>query len=115
MPNVKQMEKLAGEADRQADNESLPPPDDGWWDAVLSDPRAAGKPPVPIQARRLDEIPRELLRVECLRCFRAVEIQRADAVRLYGSHGVWKDVGQRLLDDGCQNRTGRPEEERVLA
>jgi hypothetical protein len=37
---------------------------------------------------------------------RIVEIQRADAVRLYGPHAVWKDVGQRLLDDGCQHRTG---------
>jgi hypothetical protein len=54
-----------------------------WWDSVLSDPLAAGKPWLPIQQRRLSEIPRELLRVECLRCFRIVEIQKADAVRLY--------------------------------
>jgi hypothetical protein len=38
---------------------------------------------------------------------RIVEIQTADAVRLYGGNAVWKDVAQRLLDDTCQQRTGR--------
>jgi hypothetical protein len=52
------------------------PPPNGWWDSVLSDPRASGKSWIPIQQRRLSEIPRELLRVECLRCFRTVEITR---------------------------------------
>jgi hypothetical protein len=51
------------------------------------------------------------LRVECARCSRCVEIQRLDAVKLYGPHAIWKDVGQRLLDDGCQVRTGRHEED----
>lgn len=92
-----------------------PPPDGGLpaelWDAILEDPRAAGRPWLPLSQRRLSEIPRELLRVECLRCFRTVEIQRLDAVRLYGPHAVWKDVGNRLLDDGCQVRTGRLEED----
>jgi hypothetical protein len=114
MPNSKQMEKLAREQDRAGVvNESAPdaPPPAEWWDSVLSDPRADGKPRISIQQRRLSEIPRELLRVECLRCFRAVEIQKADAVRLYGPHAVWKDVGQGLLDDGCQHRTGRHEED----
>jgi hypothetical protein len=73
--------------------------------------RAAGKPWLPIQQRRLSEIPRELLRVECLRCFRTVEIQRLDAIGLYGPHSIWNDVGSRLLDDGCQQRTGRLEED----
>jgi hypothetical protein len=68
---------------------------------------------VPIQQRRLSEIPRHVLRVECLRCFRIVEIQKADAVRLFGPHAVYKDVGQALLDDGCQHRTGSPREGRV--
>src|SRR5580704_1883008 len=66
------------------------------WDSVLSDPRAAGKPWLPIQQRRLSEIPRELLRVECLRCLRTVEIQKADALRLYGPHeedGCWPSWG----------------------
>jgi hypothetical protein len=53
----------------------------------------------------------ELLRVECARCSRCVQIQRLDAVKLYGPHAVWKDVGQRLLDDGCKVRTGRHEED----
>jgi hypothetical protein len=92
------------------------PPPDGelpaeYWDAVLRDPRAAGKPWLPVSQMRLSEIPRELLRVECLRCFRTVEIQRLDAVKLYGPHAIWKDVANRLLDDGCKVRTGRNEED----
>ena len=57
MPRPLEMDKLAREpAARQADNEPSPPAaGDEWWDAVLSDPRAAGKPPVPISSRRLDE------------------------------------------------------------
>lgn len=87
-----------------------PPPDSAlpaeYWDAVLQDPRAAGRPWLPIQQRRLSEIPRDLLRIECLKCFRVVEIQRLDAVKLYGPHAVWKDIGDHLLAEGCQHRTG---------
>ena len=116
MPSPKQMEKLAREAARQPDpGKPGPGPGDPLpeelWDAVLADPRAAGRPPLPIQQCRLSEIPRHLLRVECIRCFRIVEIQKADAVRFYGPHAVWKDVGQRLLDQTCSNRTGRLEED----
>jgi hypothetical protein len=82
-----------------------------YWEALLRDPRAAGRPWLPLQQMRLSEISRELLRVECTRCFRTVEIQRLNAVRLYGPRAVRKDVGQRLLDDGCQIRTGRLEED----
>ena len=80
-----------------------------WWDAVLADPHAATPRPSP--SRTLGEIRSDLLRVECLRCFRIVEIQRLDAVRLYGAHAIWKDVGHRLLDDGCRHRTGNREED----
>jgi hypothetical protein len=117
MPSPKQMEKLAREAaGRQPDrNKPDPGPADPLpeelWDAVLADPRAAGRPPLPIQQCRLSEIPRHVLRVECIRCFRIVEIQKADAVRFYGPHAVWKDIGQRLLDQTCSNRTGRHEED----
>jgi hypothetical protein len=110
------MEKLAREAARQPDRDRPDPgpadplPDE-LWDALLADPRAAGRPPLPIQQCRLSEIPRHVLRVECIRCFRIVEIQKADALRLYGPHAVWKDVGQRLLDQTCSNRTGRHEED----
>jgi hypothetical protein len=52
-----------------------------------------------------------LLRISCRRCERTVEIQTADAVRLYGGNAVWKDVAQRLLDNTCQQRTGRHEED----
>ncbi len=77
--------------------------------AVLSDPRAVTSTPSP--ARTLGEIRSDLLRVECLRCMRIVEIKRDDAIKLYGPHAVWKDVGQRLLDDGCRHRTGVHEED----
>ena len=40
-----------------------------------------------------------------------VEIQRIDAIRLYRPQVVWRDVGQRLLDDGCRIQTGRHEED----
>nr|WP_051058543.1 hypothetical protein [Bradyrhizobium sp. WSM1253] len=42
-----------------------------------------------------------------------MEIQTADAVRLYGGNAIWKDVAQRLLDNTCQQRTGRHEEEPI--
>jgi hypothetical protein len=109
------MEKLARERGRMVPETCSPTPDQPlpaeWWDSVLADPRAAGKPWLPIEQRRVSEVPRELLRVECLRCRRAVEIHKADAIRLYGPHAAWKDAGQRLLNDGCQYRTGRHEED----
>lgn len=108
MPSPKQFEKMAREQ-RQAEAPNSEP--DGWWDSVLSDPRAAGAPRLPIHQMRLNEIPRDVLRVECARCARIVEIQKADALRLYGPHAIWKDVGQKLLDDGCKHRTGRHEED----
>src|ERR1700744_5541093 len=116
MPSPKQMEKLAREAARQREEEN-PAPAPGeplpeeLWDSVLADPRAAGRPPLPSQQCRLSENPRHLLRGECMRCARIVEIQKADALRFYGPHAVWKDVGQRLLDQTCTNRTGRLEED----
>jgi hypothetical protein len=114
MPNTKQMETLARErvpmADSSAGLAQDQPPEE-WWQSVLADPRAAGKPWVRIEQRRLSEVPREILRVECLRCFRLVEIQKADAIRLCGPHAIWKDVAQRLLDNGCRQRTGRHEQD----
>jgi hypothetical protein len=83
-----------------------------YWDAVLRDVSADAGPPSPsIRTERLSEIPRHLLRVSCTRCGRIVEIQRADAVRLFGSQAIWRDVGQRLLDETCSARTGRYEED----
>jgi hypothetical protein len=116
MPSPKQMEKLAREAARRRD-QAVPDPGPGdpmpdkLWDAVLSDPRAATRPAQPIQQCRLSEIQRHVLRVECQRCARIVEIQKADAVRFYGASALWKNVGRRLLDQTCTNRTGRHEED----
>jgi hypothetical protein len=111
MPSPKQMEKLARERARDSDasGPDQPPPAQ-WWESVLADPRAEGKPWLPIEQRRLSEVPRELLRLECLKCLRCVEIQRADAVRLYGPHAVLKDVETALLEQGCQARSGGHED-----
>lgn len=115
MPNPKQMETLAREQARMTGSLTAPFPDqlpsEEWSQSVLADPRAAGKPWVRIEQRRLSEVPREVLRVECLRCFRLVEIQKADAIRLCGPHATWIDVAQRLLNNGCQQRTGRHEQD----
>jgi hypothetical protein len=64
-----------------------------------------------MRQRKLSELQRHVLRVSCRRCERVVEIQTVDAVRLYGGNAIWKNVAQRLLDDTCQQRTGRHEED----
>lgn len=118
MPTPKQMEKLVTDRaiGRQPPSTSscgpadpLPP---AYWDALLWDAGADARPLAPlIRTQRLSEITRHLLRVTCGRCSRIVEIQKADATRLYGPQALWKDVGQRLLDNTCTQRTGRHEED----
>lgn len=87
------------------------PPD--YWQAILDDPRACNTGPGRGASgpQRLDQIPKHLLRVGCRRCGRVVEIEKVDAVRLYGQAAIWRDVGQRLLDNTCAQRTGRHEED----
>jgi hypothetical protein len=113
MPTPKQMEKLAAEAARSPGASAAAPdaplPAE-YWEAVLKDPRA-GVTGTQMRQRRLSEIQRHVLRISCRRCERTVEIQTADAVRLYGGNAAWKDVAQRLLDNTCQQRTGRHEED----
>ena len=76
---------------------------------MLQDPRA--RDGVRMRQRKLLEIQRHVLRVSCRRGERIVEIQTVDAVRLFGGNAVWKDIARRLLDDTCQKRTGRYEED----
>ena len=57
------------------------------------------------------KISQHTLGVSCSRCGRIVEIQKVDAVRLYGTNAIFKDVAQRLLDNTCQQRTGRHEKD----
>jgi hypothetical protein len=116
MPTPKEMEKLTASVGRKtATARPLGPEDEmppEYWQAVLNDPRAdARRSGHPIQACRLCDIPQQVLRVSCHRCGRIVEIQKVDAVRLYRSQAIWRDIGQRLLDDTCQQRTGRYEED----
>jgi hypothetical protein len=59
----------------------------------------------------LNEIAQNVLRVSCNRCGRIIEIQKADAARIYGPQAIWKDVALRLLDNTCRTRTGRYEED----
>ena len=112
MPTPKQMEKLASEAVRRpavpaaAPDAPLP---EAYWDSVLKDPRAQADG-AQMRKRRLLELQRHVLRISCRRCERIVEIQTVDAIRLHGGNAVWKAVTQRLLDNTCQQRTGRHEE-----
>ena len=87
------------------------PMPEAYWAAVLSEPVARSAPGVPIQSLRLADIRRPILRVGCRRCDRTLEIQTADAKRLYGENITWKDAGRRLLDDSCQQRTGSHEDD----
>ncbi|MCK1480284.1 hypothetical protein IVB27_37555 [Bradyrhizobium sp. 197] len=118
MPTPKQMEKMARLVGGNAPaRHGLAPEDDlpsEYWRALLEDPRVdAASQGIGASGRllRLSQIPRHLLRVGCRRCARTVEIQKADATRLYGPDAVWRDVGQRLLDKTCTQRTGRHEED----
>jgi hypothetical protein len=116
MPTPKQMAKMAAVGGRNAPAIPTPGPADAmpleYWQAVLNDAsadaRASGDP---IQKQQLGDIQRHVLRVSCRRCARTIEIQKTDAIRLAGPQTVWKDLGQRLLDDTCQQRTGRHEED----
>jgi hypothetical protein len=118
MPTPKQMEKLASAVGKEPQSTSAPGPGDAlppeYWESVLRDPLAEVTPKLPgpsVRTMRLLEVPQHVLRVSCARCDRTVEIQKADAIRLYGSKSVCKDVVQRLLDDTCKVRTGSHEDD----
>ena len=110
------MEKMASVLSRKgppapalAPSDDLPPE---YWQALLDDARPDAQSPTPSSgALRLTELSQHLLRVSCRRCGRTIEIQKIDAIRLYGERAFWKDVGQRLLNDTCTQRTGRHEED----
>ncbi|QIO36946.1 hypothetical protein [Bradyrhizobium sp. 1(2017)] len=118
-PTRQQMEKLVSSpamVRETSPTRAVGPADDlppEYWQAVLEDPRIAASPTRCASGRtlRLSRIPEHILRVGCRRCGRTVEIQKVDAVRLYGPDAVWRDVGQRLLDNTCSQRTGRHEED----
>ncbi|WP_338835120.1 hypothetical protein [Bradyrhizobium septentrionale] len=99
--NVPQKPGLAPDADLPAE----------YWQALLDDPRAEARSVPSEAALRLDQMPKHLLRVGCRRCARVIEIQKVDAVRVYGREALWKDVARRLLDNTCADRTGRHEED----
>lgn len=117
MPTPKQMERLAAKPSPPRPEltpaggltDEMPP---GYWDAVLSDHRAQSQPTgKPLQQRCLADISLHVLRVSCSRCERIVEIQRVDAIRMYGGGALWKDVGHRILDNTCDHRSGSREED----
>nr|WP_036015896.1 hypothetical protein [Bradyrhizobium yuanmingense] len=116
-PTQRQMQKLASSLETVRKTPPMPavgpadelPPE--YWRSLMDDPRAETGPSPSGAALPLNQIPQHLLRVGCRRCGRTVEIQKADAVRLYGQAAIWRDVGQRLLDNTCATRTGRHEED----
>ena len=114
MPTPKQMEKLAASIGRKV-TAPLAPQDkmpDEYWHAVLNDAQLEIRSSERSNAgQRLSEIQQHVLRVSCRRCARIVEIQKTDAIRLYGQQASWREVGQRLLDNTCKNRSGRHEED----
>ncbi len=118
MPTRKQMEDMArGVGRKTLPVRGLDPGDDlpdEYWQALLEAAAADGGlagPGTSERLLRLSQVPGHVLRVECRRCGRTVEIQKADALRLYGAEAVWREIGQRLLDDTCTRRTGRYEED----
>ena len=100
--------QAASAAPDPAPDQELP---DNYWDALLSDSRARGRPALPIEQRRLSEILPYVLRVECDKCFRIIEIQTSDAVRLYGPHAIWKDAAMKLFEGSCTARTGNRDDD----
>lgn len=115
MPTPKQIDKMTAPVGKTAPKKPGLAPDADlpveYWQALLEDPRAEARPQPPGASLRLGQIPQHILRVGCRRCARIVEIQKVDATRLYGPDALWKDVGQRLLDNTCTQRTGRYEED----
>jgi uncharacterized protein (DUF885 family) len=115
MPTPKQMENLCTTIGMTTGARPLGPQDqmpDEYWHAVLNDAHVNTSPLGRSRAgQRLSDIAQHLLRVCCRRCERIVEIQKIDAVRLYGDQALWRDVAMRLLDNTCQQRTGRHEED----
>jgi hypothetical protein len=115
MPTPKQMDEMAALVGKNvAQRPGLAPGADlpaEYWRALLDDPRAEARVGASGAELRLDQIPQHILRVGCRRCARLVEIQKVDAVRLYGREALWKDVGRRLLGNTCTERTGRQEED----
>ncbi|MHC2841733.1 hypothetical protein [Bradyrhizobium diazoefficiens] len=118
MPTRKQLDAMARAVGRKAPPvHGLAPNDDlpaEYWRSLLEDPRAdcgRSDPGASGRLLRLSQISDHLLRVACRRCGRTVEIRKVDAVRLYGPDAVWKVVGRRLLDNTCNQRTGRHEED----
>jgi hypothetical protein len=114
MPTPKQMDKMAAVGNSPSPKPGLAPDADlppKYWQAILDDPRAGSRTGPSEGALRLSQVPQHVLRVGCRRCARVLEIQKADAVRLYGPDALWKSVGQRLLNNTCRERTGRHEED----
>lgn len=87
------MEEMGSAAGGKAPPAPALAPDDDlpaeYWQALLEDARADARTPTPSStALRLAGMSQHLLRVSCRRCGRTVEIQKVDAIRLYGARAV---------------------------
>ena len=123
MPTRKQMEKqsiaaaargnvrakeIAG---RSGPADELPPPE--YWRAVLDEVEADRGAPGPFHPGRSGwpTFSDTCCGSPAAAAAAPSRSRKADATRLHGEKAVWKDVGQRLLDNTCQQRTGRHEED----
>jgi hypothetical protein len=84
----------------------------------MTDRPASWRMPTPKQMEKLANSPLRTLRIddpppdgELPAEYWDAVLRRLDAVKLYGPHATWREVGERLLADGCQVRTGRHEED----
>jgi hypothetical protein len=110
MPNPKQMEKLAADASRitLAEPEAGSEMPEEYWQAVFADPRLQGSRGGRAQP---SVAPGQVLRIDCRRCERLIEIQTDDALRLYGQNVSAGEVGRKVLGSVCEMRTGHHEED----
>jgi hypothetical protein len=114
------MEKMAATLGRKAPptpalapNDDLPPE---YWRALLEDARAETMTSKSyVATRRLTEIPQHLLRVDCRRCSRTVEIQKVDAIRLYGERAIWKGCRPAAVGQYLHAADGASRGRRLLA
>jgi hypothetical protein len=78
------------------------------WTSLLTDARAAGKPPSFRSSNAASPTSNAMC---CASGARIVEMRKVDAVEYFGADALWKNVSQRLLDQTYTNRSGSHDED----